>query len=363
MILQFTNIPKEKIHKIECLTNEFIYIDSVKPTPKNIWFYWDGECQGERLQQLYDSLISTRYFNPKRPIYLVSNTFNQLPIFTKYNIKIIRWKDSIYRHIPNGEKWKPLYNIAHPRDRCDLFRILFLKGWGGSYIDTDDIAVRPLPPIHIKNIVCRSYDPHVCHYDGLKPEDCLPGNLRNKPQFNHIPIYPRNDVWLNHDLNSPIVTSLLNRPELDPSKGINSIYSYSNGGSVGWQTMILRACKENLATHGKEWHLEMTLLYLFESHVATCSIWDQGKHGGEMHAIYPSGEGNWGNQEYPRQQAIQFLYKCLEEFPRATHLWLHDKGDGISKQWRHGYDNEIALLSTHWINYIRKIAKIPSIHQ
>ena len=39
--------------------------------------------------------------------------------------------------MPNGELWKPLYNEASARDRCDLLRFLFLKGWGGSYIDSD----------------------------------------------------------------------------------------------------------------------------------------------------------------------------------------------------------------------------------
>jgi glycosyltransferase involved in cell wall biosynthesis len=344
------------------LTGGPMNIDDVKPDPANVWFYWDGNCEGERLQQLYDSLISTRYFNPERPIYLVSNTFDQLPIFDEHNITVVRWGDSIYRHMPNGEAWKPLYNAASARDRCDLLRFLFLKGWAGSYIDSDDMAVRPLPPVHVKNIVCRSYDPHTCHYDGLKPEDCLPGHLRGKPQFDHIPIFPRTDIWLNHHLDSPIVRGLLHRPEHKPEQGINTIYSHANGGGVGWQTMILRTCEDNIATHGKEWHLDMTLLYLFESHVANCSVWDQGKHGGEMHQIYPKGQGNWGSQEYPRQQAVQFLYKCLEEFPGATHLWLHDKGDGISAQWHYDYNQEWALLSTHWIQHIRKVAGIPSIH-
>ena len=344
------------------LNTGFSNIDDVKPDPHNIWFYWDGPCQGERLQQLYDSLISTRYFNPDRPIYLVSNTFEQEAIFTEHKIRVVKWTDTIYRHMPNGEAWKPLYNAASARDRCDLLRFLFLKGWGGSYIDSDDMAVRPMPPVSRKNIVCRSYDPHTCHYDGVKPEDCLPGNLRGKPEFDHIPIFPRTDIWLNHHLDSPIVSALLNRPEHKPEQGINTIYSHQHGGGVGWQTMILRTCKEQLHTHGKEWHLDMTLLYLYESHIANCSQWDQGKWGGEMHKIYPLGTGDRAHQEYPRQQAVQFLYKCLEEFPGATHLWLHDKGDGISPQWHYDHNQDWALLSTHWIQHIRKVAGIPSIH-
>ena len=347
----------------EYLESGIIQIDEVKPSPNNVWFYWDGNCEGERLQQLYDSLISTRYFNPDRPIYLVSNTFEQLPIFTKHKIRVVRWGDTIYRHMPNGEQWKPLYNAASHRDRCDLLRFLFLKGWGGSYIDSDDMAVRPIPPVHVKNIVCRSYDPHTCHYDGVTAEDCLPGHLRGKPEFDHIPIFPRTDIWLNHHLDSPIVNGLLNRPEHKPEQGINTIYSHANGGGVGWQTMILRTCLEHLNTHGKEWHLEMTLLYVYESHIANCSHWDQGKWGGEMHNIYPKGQGNWGSQEYPRQQAVQFLYKCMEEFPMATHLWLHDKLPTISPQWRYDWNRDWALLSTHWIQHIRKVAGIPSIHE
>ena len=337
-------------------------IDYVNPDPLNIWFYWDGNCVGERLQQLYDSLISTRYFNPHRPIYLVSNTFTQEQIFTKYNIKVVKWTDTIYRHMPNGEAWKPLYNAASARDRCDLLRFLFLKGWGGSYIDSDDMAVRPLPAVGRKNIVCRSYDPHTCHYDGVTEDQCLPGYLRGKPEFDHIPIYPRTDIWLNHEPDSPVVTALLNRPEHDPDKGINTIYSHAEGGSIGWQTMILRTCNAMLSTHGKEWHLDMTLLYLFESHIANCSQWDQGKWGGEMHSIYPKGHGQRGHQKYSRQEAVEFLYKALEQFPNATHLWLHDKGNDISKEWHYDFNSDWALLSTHWIQHIRKVAGIPSIH-
>jgi len=351
----------------EYLNTGLANIDDVNPDPHNIWFYWDGKCEGERLQQLYDSLISTRYFNPDRPIYLVSNTFSQEPIFTEHNIRVVKWTDSIYRHMPNGEAWKPLYNKASARDRCDLLRFLFLKGWGGSYIDSDDMAVRPIPPISRKNIVCRSYDPHTCHYDGITAADCLPGHLRGKPEFDHINIFPRTDIWLNHRLDSPIVHALLNRPEHDPALGINTIYSHKNGGGVGWQTMILRACEANLNTHGKEWHLDMTLLYLYESHIANCSHWDQGTHGGEMHKIYPKGQGNWGSQQYPRQQAVEFLYKALAEFPGATHLWLHDKpGQAhfpVPEQWQHGYQADLALLSTHWIQHIRALANIPAAPQ
>ena len=350
-------------YDIPFLTGGVSNIDTVTPNPANVWFYWDGNCEGERLQQLYDSLFSTRYFNPDRPIYLVSNSFEQEDIFTEHRITVVKWGDSIYRHMPNGKKWRPLYNAASHRDRCDLLRFLFLKGWGGSYIDSDDMAVRPLPPVHVKNIVCRSYDPHTCSYDGTRADECLPGHLRGKPEFDHIPIFPRTDIWLNHHIDSPIVRDLLQRPEHDLSKGINTIYSHADGGSISWQTMIMRTCEEHLSTHGTEWHLDMTLLYLFESHVANCSVWDQGKHGGEMHKIYPLGQGQWGSQEYPRQQAVQFLYKCLEEFPLATHLWLHDKGDGISPQWHYDYNEEWALLSTHWIQHIRKVANIPSIHK
>jgi len=53
----------------------------------------------------------------------------------------------------------------------------------------------------------------------------------------------------------------------------------------------------------------------------------------------------------------------MEEFPMATHLWLHDKGKGISPQWHYNYNKDWALLSTHWIQHIRKVAGIPSIHE
>ncbi len=352
-------------------------INQVKPNQLNIWFYWDGPCEGERRQQMYDSLFSTRGFNRSRPIYLVSNTWEQEPILTERGIEVVRWDDTIYDLMPNGDRWRPLYNQASARDRCDLLRFLFLRGWAGSYIDTDDMCIRPIPmpSLHLNNkqsnlnanMVCRSYDPHTCHYDGNTREMCLPGNLRRqKPQYDHIQIFPRTDVWLNHQENSPIVRHLLNRPEMDPDRGINTIYSYGDSEVVSWQTMIMRTCHDMLPQHRKTWNLEMTLIYLYESHVANCSHWDQGLHGGEMHQIWPDTQllEPWGSQRFTRQQFMTFKKQALNQFPKATHLWLHDKGDSISPEWNARYstnNNRHNLLSTYWIEQIRKDFNIPHV--
>ena len=345
-------------------------LNQVTPNPNNIWFYWDGPCEGDRRQQLYDAVFSTRGYNPTRPIFLVSNTWQQEKVLTDIGVEVIRWDDTIYDLFPNGDRWRPLYNAASARDRCDLLRFLFLKGWGGSYIDSDDMAIRPIPEVTKKthNIVCRSYDPHTCHYDGNTPEMCLPGHLRGKPEFDHIPIFPRTDVWLNHLWNnSPIVNHLLEREEHDPDLGINTIYSYHNTKQVSWQTMILRSCQDLLNLHGREWHLEMTLLYLYESHVANCSYWDQGRYGGELHQIWPESQPphhHWGQQRFTRQQFELFKDEALQRFPKATHLWLHDKGDYISDEWNARHQTmlfQLNLLSTYWIEETRNQFNIPHV--
>ena len=378
-------------------------LNQVEPSIYNIWFYWDGPCEGDRRQQLYDAVFSTRGYNPTRPIFLVSNTWQQEPVLTDRDIEVIRWDDTIYDLFPNGDQWRPLYNAASARDRCDLLRFLFLKGWGGSYIDSDDMAIRPIPEPsrRTKNQVCRSYDPHTCHYDGNTPEMCLPGHLRDKPEFDHIPIFPRTDVWLNHEPHSKIVTHLLDRPEHRPDLGINTIYSYGQNQQVSWQTMILRTCQDLIGLHRKEWNLEMTLLYLFESHVANCSYWDQGRYGGEMHQIWPVAhpynyqppiipdstqldhdtdkyapnpdwtnmgggqtEQPWGEQRFTKEQFRHFRLLALNQFRGATHLWLHDKEPHISPEWnaRHKTMNHrYNLLSTYWIEETRKLYNIPHV--
>ena len=330
------------------------HIGQIQPDPNNIFFYWDGgKLEGERLSQAIDSIWSTRHFNPDRPIWLVSNT--EQPVDWP-NIRVTRWDDTIYSPMANTAEWTTIYNAAHPRDRSDLFRMLLLFKFGGTYIDTDDIALRSLPPIRQANIVSRSYDPHTCHYDGNTPADCVPGWTRETTSFEHLPWFPRNDCWYNWRPEHELIADIIKDGSQEPEKGINSIYTYHETGKPSWQTLILRHCMAALANHGKTWQSALTLLYLPESHVANCSQWDRGDHGGELHSIWPQSPQPWGQQEFTQEQASLFLQQALELWPMACHMWLHDKGDGISQQWAIDAPKQPhQLMSTHIIQSIRVI--------
>ena len=329
------------------------HISQIQPDVNNIFFYWDGQrLEGDRLTQAIDSIWSTRHFNPERPIWFITNTEEAADW---PNIRVTRWDDTIYSQMPNAQEWTTVYNAAHPRDRSDLFRLLLLHKFGGSYIDTDDIAIRPIPPTRQANIVSRSYDPHTCHYDGNTPEDCVPGWTRETTGFEHIPWFPRNDCWYNWRAEHELIQSIIREGSQQPELGINSIYTWGKTGKPSWQTLILQNCMAALANHGKTWQSALTLIYLPESHVATCSQWDRGDHGGELHAIWPQSPLPWGQQEFTLNQATQFIDRARAQWPMAAHMWLHDKGDRISSQWdpRAPKRNK-QLMSTHIIQTIRQ---------
>ena len=331
------------------------HISEIEPTDQNIFFYWDGEpikSDYNRWVQARDAIASTLHFNLDRPVWLISNCEEpeDWP-----NVRVTRWDDTLYSPMPHAEEWAKQYNAAGPRDRCDVSRFLLLYKYGGSYVDTDDICLQPLPPFK-KNIVSRSYDPHTCHYDGWQPEDCMPGWTRGLDKgWNHIPWFPRTDCWYNWQPEHQLVLNIIKRGAQSPKTGINTIYSFANNKKLSWQSLILLECKAQLANHNKTWESQLTLLYLPESHVARCSTWDLGKHGGELHAIWPEGQGEWGRQLYTKEQADLFLKKAYGLWPNMSHLWLHDKHEDISPEWDpRAPQQPQQLMSTHIIRAIRQ---------
>lgn len=347
--------------------NRLWHISEIEQTDQNIFFYWDGvqiKRDRNRLIQTTDAIFSTLHFNPDRPIWLISNC--EQPEDWP-GIRVTRWDNELYSPMPHAEQWAELYNRAGPRDRCDVIRFLLLYKYGGSYVDTDDICLAPMPNEE-KNIMCRSYDPHTCHYDGWRPEDCVPGSTRGAAsQWQHIPWFPRTDCWYNWAPQHELILNIIKRGSESPERGINTIYSYGDTKQLSWQSLIMLEAKAQLANHGITWQAQLTLLYLPESHVATCCYWDRGDYGGELHQIWPASQaeawaGDWGRQQYTLEQANQFWAAAKLQWPYMTHMWLHDKGKGISPEWDpRATPKATQLMSTHIIRTIRHQAKIPQV--
>jgi hypothetical protein len=291
---------------------------------KNIFFYWDGPISDSRKKILEDSIYSTRIFNPERPIYLISNWIKELN--PKYNIKIIEWDDSFFEgiNIPILDKYK----IANYREISDLMRLVLLYQFGGSYIDTDDLCINKIS--ELKNLVCRSYDPHTCHYNNLTPEDCIPGKYREIKGYDEINIFPRNDCWLNFEPKSKFINDILTNNKFTTSEKVIYI-----GDGFSWQSLTLESCLKNINSIGETYNLGLTLLYLYEDFVSASSYWDRCMYGGEMCDIYNTlpnlNKYDWGFYKCNEKTAKEFYDKILNNYPYVSHMWLHSKD--MKEEW------------------------------
>jgi hypothetical protein len=303
-------------------------------TSNNIFFYWDGHIHPSRLDILKDCIYSTRVMNPSRPIYLVTNSLTSDIFDSKFNIQIYNWDISILLDTPfPKDKLKYYINpdstiICNPRELSDLMRICLLFKFGGSYIDTDDLAIKPI--CDTLNLICRSYDPHTCHYNDITPEECIPGVHREIKGYDDINFFPRNDCWLNFEPNSPFIYSILSNEKLKTSEG--AIYI---GDNFSWQSLTLDACIEHISKIGNLYNVGLTLLYLYEDFVAASSYWDRCDYGGEMCDLWKEMEGvettEWGFYRCNKSTAIEYFEKVKSTYPFLSHLWLHDKD--MNKDW------------------------------
>lgn len=311
----------------------------IKENDRNIFFYWDGPISDSRKKILEDCIYSTRIFNQDRPIYLVSNSISE--VNKKYDIQTINWDDSLFNgiNIPTLKKYKN----ANYRDISDLIRLVLLYQFGGSYIDTDDLCINKMPTL--KNLVCRSYDPHTCHYNNIKPENCIEGKYREIRGYDHIYIFPRNDCWLNFEPKSKFIFDILTNEKFLKSKEVVHI-----GDSFSWQSLTLESCLKNIKDIGNTFNLGLTLLYLYEDFVSASSFWDRCNYGGEMCDIYKTlpelNAYKWGFYKCDKETADSFYKKILQTYPYVSHMWLHSKD--AKKEW---IEDEIPPISSlsNWI--------------
>lgn len=318
----------------------------------NIFFYWDGHIHDSRLKILRDCIYSTRFFNPTHRIIVVSNSLKEEIFDSKYKIEIMPWDDTIFDTIPIPfELIKEHYLPASSRERSDLMRLVLLYKFGGSYIDTDDLAIKSI--CKIPNLVCRSYDPHTCHYNGLKPEDCIEGKHREIEGYDHINIFPRNDCWLNFEKNSKFIHDILANPKI-----VEAGKALYIGDGVSWQSLALETCKSHIDRIGNTFNLGLTLLYLYEDFVSASSTYDRCTQSGEMCDIWKElpnvDDYDWGHYKTDKKTALHFYSKVYWKYPYLSHMWLHSKD--MKDEWLIDEldENEKYSVSTWIYDFIKK---------
>jgi hypothetical protein len=207
-------------------------------------------------------------------------------------------------------------------------RLVLLYKFGGSYIDTDDLAIKAI--CKTPNLVCRSYDPHTCHYNGLKPEDCIDGKYREIKGYEHLSIFPRNDCWLNFEKNSQFIYDILANPKI-----VNAGKALYIGDETSWQSLTLETCKKHIDNIGVTFNLGLTLLYLYEDFVSCSSIYDRCPQTGELCDEWKQlpnvDDYEWGQYKTDKKTALNFYYKLYWKYPYLSHMWLHSKD--MKEEW------------------------------
>ncbi len=318
-----------------------------------IWFYWDGPISETRLQILKDAIYSTRVFNPSHWICLVSNSITADAFDPKYYINVRTWDKTIFDELPMSDSKKEMYTKANPREISDLMRLVLLYQWGGSYIDTDDLAIKPMS--FTPNLICRSYDPHTSFYNKITDDMCVPGNIREIEGFEHINTFPRNDCWQNWQPKSPFIKELLWHPKFVDNEDIIWI-----GGEWSWQSLTNETIVKRLDGWKTEWNYALTLLYLFEDFVSASSFWDRCHHGGEMCEIWQNlpniNDYEWGFYKTDRDTALAFHKFVCNKYPNLSHMWLHSKD--MKEEWLIELNpNEKYSVSTWIYDYIKSDIK------
>lgn len=295
-----------------------------------IFFYWDGylDISSPRRKILNDCIYSTRIFNPTHDIIIISNSLKQEEFDPKYKILVRTWDLSLFDDTPFPKSLvEQHYITANPRERSDLIRMILLYKFGGSYMDTDDVAIKPINQTK-ENIVSRCYDPHTCHYNNILPEECISGINREISGYDYINIMPRNDCWLNFNPKSKFIYSILSNPKV-----INSDKALYIGDDTSWQSLTLEACKSNQIE--VDYNLGLTLLCLYEDFVSASSTWDRCAHGGEMCDIWKSlpniDDYEWGFYKCDKQTAMSFYKEIYDKYPYLSHMWLHSKD--MKEEW------------------------------
>lgn len=113
----------------------------------NFYVLWMGRPSSNVLHQAHLMIDSLLAFQTNAFVWFYTDESAHSQIQTSFSfysavkVLLLNWAQHVRESPVEGIRDLP----AGPPQRADLFRLVSLWRWGGSYIDLDDIVVRPLP--------------------------------------------------------------------------------------------------------------------------------------------------------------------------------------------------------------------------
>ena len=348
------------------------------PSRENIFLFWENGhtpwkkvADSGRADITKTALWTTCKFNPNRPVYLFSNSAKVSDYDHKdVNFTIVRYtfKDLV-RDTPldRNEHAKLSYGWdgINPRIVCDVIRILLIYKYGGTYVDTDNVCVKPIVDSP-SNIISRTFDLADSHWCNILPETkypqpqpireatlnthCFDGRLRENGLFPEKNFFVRMDGWVNWEPRHKLPAEMLGG-QLFNDRGEHFGY-----GSEFWAyappTWLYRTLIDHYEDVMVDSTFGLTLLYLYEVFMNRDFAVTHG--WGEMLEIYyetvPGFDGThamlkgrdvegltWGEgMQVTEDIANKFLDKCKVRFPYASFLWMNDKEENADLRTQDG---------------------------
>jgi ADP-heptose:LPS heptosyltransferase len=183
------------------------HLADVVPQHDNLFLFWDGQPPSpDRMDQIRVCLRSIRRHAPHALVHLFSNVIEPEQIEIP-EVRLVRWeRDALVAGSPlAGQCPAPDGDWVH---WSDLFRVVALWRWGGSYWDLDDILIRPptalsnvIPACFLTHAKAAGWHPnptvsgHLAHDLGRLPPE-TPFRLANDPLLNFAPRNRFLEAWL-----------------------------------------------------------------------------------------------------------------------------------------------------------------------
>ena len=307
--------------------NTNLNISNIEPNVNNIFCYWEwNSFATSTLNLLKTCFFSIAENNPTKNIYLFSNSIKYLDFMDSLqadNIHVVRFKyDDIIRNTP-AEKYHGKYKevFSSFRSFSDLFRLLVIWKYGGSYTDLDNLCISSFP--ERKNILCRCYD---WHY-GVSNDDCIDGRKKEEgSRYKSTKFSLRNDCIINFVPNNRFIEDMFNMEILDILESTPNIHS-----KYSWQQLLLDTYNGDPKYYDRYISFNLNLLYIPEGFIyATCPADRYKQNGGEMNDLmneiddiddYPGGK-----YKCTEENALKILDRIRTSFPQSPLLWMSRKG-------------------------------------
>lgn len=308
-----------------------VSIRDVRCSTKNVFLLWEYPFWHlEGFIQLTTCLRTLCHFNNDRVINLFSNALPPERLFGvplgSNSLRIVSWTpDDLVRGTPFDRPGMdfgpdPLGWVHF----SDPFRIACLWRWGGTYTDTDNICIAPLPSE--KNLLSRTYDPH--SFD-KKGEVLVPGTLREGPdkaRYAHIPFRLRQDPFVNFEPEHRFLARL-----------VESAREHNVPRDKRWQALLTEVFMGEVDRGVEDVHARLLLVYFPDGRGCyDYSDHDKCLHGGEICDILfhncPGIRHVGRYRTRQRQVAKDVLRDVYDAFPSGCFLWA--KGHLHFSRWR-----------------------------